>query len=724
MKKEIAMNKEWCRELIKNSTDPIFCLDSEGIYQFANQAFAGIFGKQAEEIIGKSPYDIFSLEEAEKRLANARLVFTTGKTVEFEGVAETVFGKARHYQLIMQPIKDENDKIYLAAGISRDITERKQAEDLLKALYSRNKAILAAVSDIIMEVDKNKRYVWFNQAGLDFFGKDVVGREASDFFVGEQNIYEKVQPLFNGSDDVIYVESWQRRQDGEKRLLAWWCKTLKDEQGNVIGVLSTAHDITNSKLAEEKLLEKEKMYRLIADNTADVITVFDMSLKITYVSPSILRLSGYTIKETLAKTIEQIIVPESMPLILTVFEEELKLEETGTADPKRTRRLEYKQLRKSSSIIWVESSFSFIRGPNGEPIGIISVSRDISVRKQAEEALHESEKKYRWILENIADVITVMDMNLRFTYVSPSIIHMRGYTAEESMAQTLEQVMTPESLQISAEVFEEELKLEASGMADPDRVRIVVVEQYRKDGSIVIMENHLSFMRDEAKKPVGIISVSHDITERKLAEKKLEQIMEKLRKSLAGTIDVLSQIVEIRDGYTSHHQKKVSNLARMIAQKIKIGQNIGLSIEQIEEIRMAGVIHDIGKMGVPAEILSKPGKLSAIEHQLIKAHPKLAYDVLKNSELPISIAGIVLQHHERLDGSGYPEGLKGDDILIGARIIAVADVVEAMSSFRPYRQALGVDTALAEIEKNKGILYDPDAVDACLEIFKQGFKFD
>src|SRR5450759_5204076 len=159
----------------------------------------------------------------------------------------------------------------------------------------------------------------------------------------------------------------------------------------------------------------------------------------------------------------------------------------------------------------------------GEKAHLITI-RDITDRKLTEDKLRESEAKYRWVVDNMADVITVMDMNLRFTYVSPSIMRMRGYTAEEAVAQTFEQVMTPESLQIIAKVFEEEMNLEASGTADPGRIRILELEQYRKDGSIVCMENSLSFMRDEAQKPMGIIAVSRDITDRKRSEEELQRI--------------------------------------------------------------------------------------------------------------------------------------------------------------------------------------------------------
>jgi len=342
---------------------------------------------------------------------------------------------------------------------------------------------------------------------------------------------------------------------------------------------------------------------------------------------------------------------------------------------------------------------------------------DITDRKQAEEFLKESEHKYRIIAENMTDVITVMDMNLHFTYVSPSIIRMRGYTVEESMEQSLEQVMTPESLQIATQIFEEEMELEASGTADPGRVRIVELEEYRKDMSTVWVEVSLSFLRDTDGGAIGVLSLTRDITERKQAEEALGKTLESLRKAFKTTVQVMVSAVETRDPYTAGHQLRVAELACAIATEM------GLSQEKIEGIRMASSIHDIGKLSIPAEILSKTTKLSELEFSLIKIHPQKGYEMLKDVESPWPLAEIVYQHHERMNGTGYPENLKGDEILMEARIIAVADVVEAMASHRPYRPTVGLDAALQEIENNRETFYDADVVDACLSLFrKKGYR--
>lgn len=215
-----------------------------------------------------------------------------------------------------------------------------------------------------------------------------------------------------------------------------------------------------------------------------------------------------------------------------------------------------------------------------------------------------------------------------------------------------------------------------------------------------------------------VVAIYDDLTKDKRSKQELYDSMEKLRKSLAGTIQAMALTVETRDSYTSGHQKRAADLARAIARELS------LSKDQVDAIRMAGVVHDLGKLSVPAETLSKPGKLTDLEFALIKVHPQVGYDILKGIDFPWPIAQIVLQHHERLDGSGYPNGLKGHEISMVARVLAVADVVEAMSSHRPYRPALSLVDVLAEIQGNRGILYDPNVVDASVRLLvEERFKF-
>lgn len=204
-----------------------------------------------------------------------------------------------------------------------------------------------------------------------------------------------------------------------------------------------------------------------------------------------------------------------------------------------------------------------------------------------------------------------------------------------------------------------------------------------------------------------------EIKERKAAEEKLQIILGNLREAMGGTIQALAAVVEVRDPYTAGHQRRVADLARAIATEMDLPQEI------IDGLRLGGIVHDIGKINVPVEILVKPGKITSTEFSLIMSHTEVGYELLKNIEFPWPIAEMVFQHHEKMDGSGYPNGLSGEKICLEARILCVADVVEAMASNRPYRPALGVDAALDEIEKKKSVLFDPQVVEACLRVFKQ-----
>lgn len=234
----------------------------------------------------------------------------------------------------------------------------------------------------------------------------------------------------------------------------------------------------------------------------------------------------------------------------------------------------------------------------------------------------------------------------------------------------------------------------------------------------IFTSDEVNLLKDLTDNLVYGIVALHTRTERIRAESEVKKSLNKLRKALGAIIQVLEQTVEIRDPYTAGHQRRVADLACTVAEEM------GLSDDRIDGIRIAGIIHDIGKIYVPAEILSKPRRLSQIEFNLIKTHPQVGFDVLKAIDFPWPVAKIILQHHERLDGSGYPHNLSAGDILLEAKILGVADVVEAMASHRPYRPSLGVDEALKEISKNKGILYEPVVVDACSQVFEESrFEF-
>ncbi|MFQ5574928.1 MAG: HD domain-containing phosphohydrolase, partial [Terriglobia bacterium] len=232
-------------------------------------------------------------------------------------------------------------------------------------------------------------------------------------------------------------------------------------------------------------------------------------------------------------------------------------------------------------------------------------------------------------------------------------------------------------------------------------------------------ESTLTPVRDRSGNVRSFIRISRDITEARSSSEKIKETLGKLTETFEETVHSLGSMLEKRDPYTAGHQERVSTVAAAIAEEM------GLSEDQVTGIRIGALIHDTGKINIPAEILSKPGRLTDIEFDLIRSHAEIGYQILKDIKFPWPVAQIAHEHHERMDGSGYPRGLSGESIMLEARILAVADVVEAMASHRPYRAAKGIDEALDEIEKNKGHLYDAKVVEACLTLFRtKGLELD
>jgi PAS domain S-box-containing protein len=475
--------------------------------------------------------------------------------------------------------------------------------------------------------------------------------------------------------------------------------------------LQEAESRSKRRQAEGALRESEQKYHWIVDNMADVITVMDMNLRFTYVSPSIMRMRGYTPEEAVVQTFEQVMTPESLQIIAKVFEEEMNLEAGGTADPGRSRILDLNEYRKDGSIVCMENHLSFLRDEAQKAVGIISLTRDITERKRAEGALRESEELFRSYLENAPDGVYMNDLEGNFLYGNRKCEEITGYRREEVIGKNfLELNLLPEkSLNKADKLLQDNMEGRSTG---PDEVDLI-----RKDGRLIPVEINTNVVQRMGQRVV--LSFARDITERKQAEEELQRTLEKLRSAIQTTISVMVSAVESRDPYTAGHQVRSANLASAIATEM------GLPREQIDGIQMAGSIHDIGKLSIPAEILSKPKKLTSIELSIVKEHSLKGFEMLRDVESPWPLAQIVYQHHERMDGSGYPGNLKGDQILLEARIMAVADVVEAMASHRPYRPSLGMDAALEEIENNKGKLYDAGAADACLRLFREkGFRLE
>ena len=568
---------------------------------------------------------------------------------------------------------------------------------------------------------------------------------------------------------------------------------------------------------ESDLRESERKYRLIAENTADLIMILDMNMRFTYISPAVMRLRGFTVEEAMRQTLGQVLTPESLGLVQTVFENAMEREAGGMNDSNIIRMLELECYRKDSSIAWMEVSLSFLRDRDSKPEGILVVSRDITERKEAEEEMQKlasivkhsielvsltdpegnmvflnetgcrmlgiepgrvaennimdiipdelhpmvrteilpnlkkgeswegdlqyrnqktgklfdvyamayaitnpasgvpryfasvslditerkvMEENYRSIFDNAREGIFRTTPEGRFVLANRAMARILGYDSPGELVNGVTDI--PRQLYVHPDERSQALEfLEREGY-----VKNAEVQWKRKDGGTIWVHRTMRAVRDEKGKILYLEGLVTDITDRKKS-------VDQLRKALVDTIQAIASIVESKDPYTAGHQRRVADLAAAIAQEM------GLSPDLIEGLQMAGVIHDIGKVSVPSDILNMPRKLTDIEFSLIKTHAKSGYEMVKDIEFPWPIARMILEHHERINGSGYPNGLTGDKLLLESRILAVADVVEAMATHRPYRAALSLDAAMDEITKNRGVIYDRDAVDACLKLFRE-----
>jgi PAS domain S-box-containing protein/putative nucleotidyltransferase with HDIG domain len=330
---------------------------------------------------------------------------------------------------------------------------------------------------------------------------------------------------------------------------------------------------------------------------------------------------------------------------------------------------------------------------------------------RTETALRDSEELCHRLVALIPDMIIRTDLDGTIVFANDVAVRLNGNGGPEGLiGRNVFDFVAPEDRERAA-VASKQMFDNKTG---PQEIALAFAT-----GAVIPFEIGGAVLRSAEGTPYGVVYICRNITERKRAETDLREGLTKLRSILKASIDSLASAIEMRDPYTAGHQERVTDLARAIAVEM------GLSEERVEAIKIAGVIHDIGKLCVPAEILSKPTKLTDLEYGLIKMHAQAGYTILSKLDFPWPIAQIVHEHHELVNGSGYPQGLTGKDILLEARIICVADVVETMSSRRPYRPALGIGAALEEIAQKRGILFDRDVVDACLKLFREKrFIFD
>ncbi len=624
-------------------------------------------------------------------------------------------GSTLHARLDSIRVEMDDGTFLVRTGMS-DITIQKQAEESLQRehiMLARTEGIAHIGSwewdiatDTVTWSDESFRIFQRDpQEGAPSFADQPAFYHPEDFAVLRQAVEAAV------ADGTPYaLEIRAIRKDGKTRACVARGVAEMALNGRASRLFGSLQDISERKKAEEMLRKSDARYRLLAEHTTDVIRLLDMDLKTTYLSPSAEKQRGFTLQEMVGMPLERQLTPESLRTASAILSEEIpRVESDPDYNPIFTLDLEY--YCKDGTKVWTETKFSLIRNEKGKAVSILAEARDITERKQSEVKLRESEVRFRELFNRMSSGVAVYEAidnggDFIIRDFNPAAEKIERVSMKDILGMRVTEVFTGVKTFGIFEVFQRVWQTGKPEYFPPN-----IYKDERDPGS---WRESWVF-----KLPTGeIVAVYNDITERKLSEEKLAKSYENLQKTLNDSINTIVKIVEIRDPYTAGHQQKVADLATAIAGEMK------LEDARIDNLRMAAIIHDIGKMHIPSDILSRPGKLTNMEFSLIKTHAQAGFDIVKGMDLPCNVAKTVLQHHERLDGSGYPNQLKGEDTLLEAKILAVADVIEAMASHRPYRPALGIDKALEEISHNRGKIYDPAVVDACLKLFqKEGFKF-
>ncbi|MCJ7663994.1 MAG: PAS domain S-box protein, partial [Desulfobacterales bacterium] len=598
-----------------------------------------------------------------------------------------------------QPAKEIQRLRLRIAELEKSEAVHKKVEEELQESQARYQALFDRTLYCVFVHDFDGRFLDANEAAFNLLGYTRKEFPATFASLLDQ---DQVEIAFKRGKEIKRIgsssEPFEYRLKKRTGDYVWVEieSSLIYRGGQPYAIQGIARDITQRKRTEEALRESEEELEAIFNEVRGGIILLDLTGKIIKINKRMAELAGYDKKYIVGEQYN-FFKNFSPPSIAKMTDAFIKVAADQQVPP-----YEVEGHTKTGEKLIAEVYGSLLK-KKGKAVGVLAVMMNITKRKQAEEALRESEEKYRDLVENIDDIIYATDGHGIVTYIAPGIEAVGGYTTAEIIGRPFLEFVHQEDIPYIRDKFEQDI----SGQAEPHEYRAVT-----KAGDVRwVRTSSRPFFKK--RRVIGLRGVMTDITERKNVEEELQRSYQQLRETFIETVNALASTVEMKDPYTAGHQRWATRLACAIAREM------GLSEEQIEGIRMAGLIHDIGKINIPAEILSKPGQLSDIQYNMVKIHAQVGCDILREIKFPWPVAKIVLQHHERWDGSGYPEGLSGEEIILEARILAVADTVEAMSSHRPYRVAHGVERALEEISQNRGTLYDPAVVDACLMLFEK-----
>lgn len=529
-----------------------------------------------------------------------------------------------------------------------------------------------------------------NDAYAKLYGykkEDLLGRKWIGFL--SDHISAEVKQdirLSREMGSVIQREDPQKASDGTIHWLRWYNQPIFDESGEIVEFQSVAIDVTSQKEAQEKLRTKSKEMNLILDNIEELIAFHNPDMSLLWVNRAYARAINKTKEELRGKMCYEAWYGLPKPC-----------DDCPVKRAIEGRRVIAEEVTVNGRI-WQIKAYPVFNS-SGELVGVVDLSFDSTDERMLTARLRESEERFRRLVESTDDIVFELDVEGKLTAIYGSWLKSIDFDSKEILGKTADEILPPEEAVVHIEQAARAVKGVSTAYewsfngVDSERVYSILLSPISEDGSVT-----------------GVVGIGREITKLKETERALVETRDQLILSM-------SRLLRIKDPYTAYHQERVEKLASLIAKRM------GLSDERLRTVKFASLLHDIGKIAIPADILNKPGKLNPIELGLIRQHPRSGYEILKDIDFGIPVSETVLQHHERLDGSGYPGGLRREEISFEAMIIAVADVVEAISSHRPYRAALGIDEAVSEIKTKSGILYDEDVVKVCLEILESGFSF-